>query len=108
MEFFQDERIRSGIDKLLNEGVKPHHQKVEVEEESIFTGKTVVITGTIEGMTRNEIKDRVIGMGGTVTGSVSRKTDFVIVGEEAGSKLTKAQELNIPIIREDELKDILK
>ncbi|MCR3956406.1 MAG: NAD-dependent DNA ligase LigA [Gudongella sp.] len=108
VEFFQDEMIRSGIEKLLNEGVKPHHQQVEVEEESIFTGKTVVITGTIEGMTRNEIKDRVIGMGGTVTGSVSRKTDFVIVGEEAGSKLTKAQELNIPIIREDELKNILK
>jgi DNA ligase (NAD+) len=108
VEFFQDERIMRGIEKLLHEGVKPHHQEVKVEEESIFTGKTVVITGTIQGMTRNEIKERVIRMGGTVTGSVSKKTDFVIVGEDAGSKLTKAQDLKIPIIGEDQLKDILK
>jgi DNA ligase (NAD+) len=108
VEFFQDERIRRGIDKLLDEGVAPHHQQMEVAEESVFTGKTVVITGTIEGMTRNEIKEEVIRLGGTVTGSVSKKTDYVIVGEDAGSKLKKAQDLNIPIIGEEELKNILK
>ncbi|WP_422486103.1 NAD-dependent DNA ligase LigA [Gudongella sp. DL1XJH-153] len=108
VEFFHDDRIQQGIDKLLKEGVEPHHETVEVQGESIFTNKTVVITGTIEGLTRNEIKERVQLMGGTVTGSVSKKTDFVIVGAEAGSKLKKAQELDIPIIGEEELKNILK
>ncbi len=108
VEFFDDDRIQQGIDKLLIEGVEPHHEIVEVQGESIFTNKTIVITGTIEGLTRNEIKERVQIMGGTVTGSVSKKTDFVIVGAEAGSKLKKAQELDIPIIGEEELKDILK
>lgn len=108
VEFFHDDGIKRGIEKLLDEGVRPHHHQVEVEEESIFTGRTLVITGTIQGMTRNEIKDKIIQMGGTVTGSVSKKTDFVIVGAEAGSKLKKAQDLNIPIIGEEELKDIFK
>ncbi|MGM0396913.1 MAG: NAD-dependent DNA ligase LigA [Bacillota bacterium] len=108
VEFFQDKKIRQGIQKLLHEGVKPHHKEKKVEEETLFTGKTIVITGTIEGITRNEIKERIQAMGGTVTGSVSKKTDFIIVGAEAGSKLKKAQELDIPIIGEQELNDILK
>ena len=108
VEFFHDEKIHIGIEKLFLEGVKPYYEILELNEETIFTGKTVVITGTIEGLTRNEIKERVISMGGKVTGSVSKKTDYVIVGEEAGSKLKRAQDLNITIIEEEQLKDILK
>ena len=78
LEFFNDERILAGIDKLLGEGVTPIFEEVRTEE-SIFTGKTVVITGSIEGLSRNEIKDIVERKGGKVSGSVSKKTDFVIV-----------------------------
>lgn len=106
LEFFQDERILEGIDNLLKEGVMPYFDELIVEE-SIFTGKIVVITGTIEGLSRNEIRDIVERKGGKVTGSVSKKTDYVIVGEDAGSKYDKAVELGIRIIEEEELKKIV-
>ena len=106
LEFFHDEKILEGIDNLLREGVNPYFEEVQIEE-SIFTGKTVVITGTIEGLSRNEIKDIVERKGGKVSGSVSKKTDYVIVGEDAGSKYDKAIELGIRIIEEEELKKII-
>lgn len=106
LEFFNDERILAGIDKLLGEGVTPIFEEVRTEE-SIFTGKTVVITGSIEGLSRNEIKDIVERKGGKVSGSVSKKTDFVIVGEDPGSKYDKAVELGIDIINEERLKKII-
>lgn len=98
LEFFHDDRILESLDKLLSEGVNPYFEEVEIEE-SIFTDKTVVITGTIEGLSRNDIKDMVEKMGGKVTGSVSKKTDYVIVGEDPGSKYDKAVELGIQIVR---------
>ncbi|WFA08913.1 NAD-dependent DNA ligase LigA [Tissierella sp. Yu-01] len=107
LEFFQDEKILEGIDKLLEEGVTPYYEEVKTEV-SIFTDKTVVITGTIEGLSRSEIKDIVEKKGGKVSGSVSKKTDFVIVGADPGSKYTKAAELGIRIIEEEELKNIVK
>lgn len=106
IEFFQDPRINEALDKLLAEGVNPYYEEVEVEE-SIFTDKTVVITGTIEGYSRNEIKDMVEKMGGKVTSSVSKKTDYVIVGENPGSKYTKAVELGIKIVRMENGKFII-
>ncbi len=106
IEFFHDERILQGIDKLLSEGVKPYYEK-KIVEESFFTDKTVVITGTIEAYSRNEIKDRIEQMGGKVTGSVSKKTDYVIVGQNPGSKYEKAVELGIEIIGEERLLEIL-
>jgi DNA ligase (NAD+) len=107
IEFFHDERILQGIDKLLSEGVKPHYEK-KLVEESFFTDKTVVITGTIEAYSRGEIKDRIEQMGGKVTGSVSKKTDYVIVGQNPGSKYEKAVELGIEIIDEERLLGILE
>ncbi|MGN9163871.1 NAD-dependent DNA ligase LigA [Tissierellaceae bacterium HCP3S3_D8] len=107
LEFFHDEEILKAIDKLLGEGVTPIYEEVETSQ-SIFTDKTVVITGSIEGLTRNEIKSLVERMGGKVTGSVSKKTDFVIVGEDPGSKYNKAIELGIEIIDEERLKDIVE
>lgn len=107
IEFFQDETIISAIDKLLMEGVNPTFEQLEVRE-SIFTDKTIVITGTIEGLARNDIKEMVERMGGKVSSAVSKKTDFVIVGENPGSKHDKAVELGIRIIGEEELRQWTK
>lgn len=106
LEFFHDDKILEGIDKLLYEGVEPYFEEIKAED-SIFTGKTVVITGSIEGLSRNDIKDIVERKGGKVSGSVSKKTDYVIVGEDAGSKYDKAVELGIAIINQDELKNLV-
>ncbi|WP_130806105.1 NAD-dependent DNA ligase LigA [Senegalia massiliensis] len=107
IEFFSDEEITSKIEHLFELGVKPHYEKEEVEENTIFTDKKIVITGSIEGMPRKEIKEIVEKMGGRITGSVSKNTDFVIVGKDPGSKYDKAVDLNIEIIDENKLKDII-
>lgn len=106
LDFFNDERILESIDEILQKGVKPFYEDIDIEE-SIFTEKTVVITGTIEGLSRKDIKSKIEEQGGKVTGSVSKNTDFVIVGESPGSKYDKARELGIRIIEEEELKNIL-
>ena len=106
VEFFEDEEIHKAIDRLLALGVNPVYEEME-REESIFTGKTVVITGTIEGFTRKEIKEYVERMGGKVSSSVSRKTDYVIVGRDPGSKYNKAVELGIEIIDEERFKELV-
>ena len=106
IEFFHDPRIVSSIEKLLAEGVHPQYEE-EIVLDTIFSGKTVVITGTLEGYTRKEIKNLVEKMGGKVTGSVSKKTDFVIVGENPVSKYEKAVEFGIEIIDEEKLKTLI-
>ncbi|MBZ2175483.1 NAD-dependent DNA ligase LigA [Schnuerera sp. xch1] len=107
VEFFHDERILNSIDKLLAEGVNPRYEEKEVKE-SIFTEKNVVLTGTIKTYTRKELKEIVEEMGGNVTGSVSKNTDYVIVGENPGSKYDKAVELEIEIIDEKRLLEIIE
>jgi len=72
-----------------------------------FAGKIVVLTGTLGSMTRDEAKERIEAAGGKVTGSVSKKTDYVIAGEEAGSKLDKARELDVPVVDEKEFIKLL-
>jgi DNA ligase (NAD+) len=69
----------------------------------VLTGKTVVLTGKLEQLTRQEAKEKIELVGGTVAGSVSKKTDIVIAGEDAGSKLDKAQTLGIPVWDENRL-----
>ena len=108
LEFFHDEKILASVDKLLCEGVKPYFEEIKIVGDSIFTDKTVVITGTINGISRNEIKDMVERMGGKVSGSVSKKTGYVIVGEDPGSKYEKALELGIEIIDETRLKEVIR
>ncbi|MHC1684507.1 MAG: NAD-dependent DNA ligase LigA [Clostridiaceae bacterium] len=100
-EFFSDEKIISSINALLEVGVVPTYNYVEVTE-SIFSGKTVVATGSLKNFTRTEIKGKLESLGAKVAGSVSKKTDFVIVGEDAGSKYTKALELGVKTISEEE------
>ena len=107
IEYFHDPKIMDGIDKLLKEGVNPAYEEGKKIEGTIFSGKTVVITGTLEAYSRNEIKDIVEKMGGKVTGSVSRKTDYIIVGVDPGSKYDKAKKLEIQIIDENGFLQIL-
>ena len=74
---------------------------MRISKESIFTGKTVVLTGTLTQLTRNEAKAILEGLGANVSGSVSKKTDYVIYGEAAGSKLTKANDLGVATMDEE-------
>lgn len=101
IEFFSDEKIINSINELLVVGVVPTYNYVEITE-SVFSGKTVVATGTLKNFSRNEIKEKLESLGAKVAGSVSKKTDFVIVGEDAGSKYTKALELGVKTISEEE------
>jgi DNA ligase (NAD+) len=102
IEFFHDEKIRQGIEKLLKEGIVLSFEERK-EKESIFNGKTVVITGALKKHTRREAQDMVESLGGKVSSSVSKKTNYVIAGENPGSKYEKAVELGIKILSEEEL-----
>ena len=107
--FFAEDRNRSVIRALQDLGVTWPEGKAAavVSETGPFAGKTVVITGTLQSMTRDEAKDRIRAAGGKVTGSVSKKTDFVVFGENAGSKLEKAEALGVETIDEDWLEELL-
>ena len=85
-------------------GIKPQSEKVSATTTSagVFVGKTFVLTGTLPSMTREEATARIEAAGGKVTGGVSKKTDFVLAGAEAGFKLDKAQQLGIRILDETE------
>jgi DNA ligase (NAD+) len=108
IEFFGQEKIVESIEELFRLGVKPYYEEKEEAAESIFKGKTVVVTGALEGFSRSEIKEKLESMGADVSGSVSKKTDFVIVGADPGSKYDKAVQLGIRVIREEELRELLK
>ena len=76
-------------------------------EEGALSGKTFVLTGSLNGMTRDEAKQKIQSLGGKVTGSVSKKTDFVVYGDKPGSKLAKAQQLEIETLDEAQFADFL-
>jgi DNA ligase (NAD+) len=99
--FFQQPHNREVIQALRELGVHWPAQKARAAPtEGPLTGKTFVLTGTLESMSRDEAGDRITALGGKVTGSVSKKTSYVVAGSEAGSKLTKAQELGVEILDE--------
>lgn len=102
LAFWHEPHNVSVVNDLIAQGV--HWETVETKEvtENRFKGKTVVLTGTLTQMGRNEAKALLQDMGAKVSGSVSAKTDFVIAGDAAGSKLTKAQELGITVLTEEE------
>ncbi|MED3624962.1 NAD-dependent DNA ligase LigA [Neobacillus thermocopriae] len=107
VSFFEQEEAKELLQELSAVGVNMEYKGAKPvsaqESDSIFSGKTVVLTGKLEQLTRNEAKEKIEALGGKVTGSVSKKTDLVIAGTEAGSKLTKAQELGIEVWDEEKL-----
>ena len=104
--FFLDEENRSVIARLKEAGVNMKIEESEVFESAI-SGKTVVVTGTLPTLGRKEAQELIEQYGGKSAGSVSKKTDYVLAGEAAGSKLTKANELGIPVLNEEEFKTLL-
>lgn len=107
VEFFEQEQTKDLIEKLKQAGVNMVAQDEE-ETDSRFEGKTFVLTGSLEKYTRGEASDIIEKFGGKVSGSVSKKTDYLLAGEEAGSKLTKAQNLGIAIISEDQFIEMIR
>lgn len=107
VDYFSDEKNINLINRLkdLNLNMRYLGEEVNTSNENI-NGKTFVITGTLS-RPRDEIKEEIEGLGGNVTGSVTKKTDYVIVGEKAGSKLTKANELGISVLTEEEYNNML-
>ena len=108
-------KVSQAIRKFFEE---PHNQEllarldfpteeVQAVPEGALTGKTFVLTGTMEGLTRDEASEQIAAKGGKVAGSVSKKTDYVVAGEEAGSKLDKARQLGVKVIGKDELLALL-
>ena len=100
--FFHDEKNKEMITRLKDSGVNMEAEETETIDSAV-SGKIVVITGTLPTLGRKEAAELVEKYGGKVSGSVSKKTDYVIAGESAGSKLTKAQELGITVLTEEEL-----
>jgi len=104
---FMDEESNRAVIRELVEEIGVHWPQVAVvnvdEIDSPFAGKTVVLTGSLSQMNRDDAKERLVALGAKVSGSVSKKTDLLIAGEAAGSKLAKAQELGIPVIDEAEM-----
>lgn len=106
-EFFRQEQTIDLISKLKQAGVNMN--AIETEDiDDKFEGKTFVLTGSLEQFSRKEASDLIEKHGGKVSSSVSKKTDYVLAGEEAGSKLTKAQSLGIEIITEEQFKEMMK
>ena len=106
VEFFEQEQTKDLIEKLKQAGVNMVAQDEE-ETDNRFEGKTFVLTGSLEKYTRGEASDIIEKFGGKVSGSVSKKTDYLLAGEEAGSKLTKAQSLGIAIITEEQFEEMV-
>jgi DNA ligase (NAD+) len=108
VEFFKEKKNREALDRLLDQITVEPMEKVNVVELLIgfrirpLAGKTVVFTGTLEKMTRNEAKAQAERLGAKVSGSVSKKTDYVVAGPGAGSKLAEAQKHGVPVLSEDE------
>ena len=105
--WFAHPRQRALVESLRRHGVRLDGQIQERPAEGALAGKTVVITGTLSGITREEAAERLAAAGAKVSGSVSKKTDYVVVGESAGSKLDKARALGVPVVGWEEMLEIL-
>ena len=108
--WFQDEATREALRELVEAGVVPERPVVRDEEatdDGPLAGKTVVVTGSLEGFSREEAEDAVRAAGGKPAGSVSKKTDYLVAGPGAGSKLAKATELGVAVLDEDGFRRLL-
>jgi DNA ligase (NAD+) len=103
--FFSQNHNQEVINDLLTAGI--HWPDVEIKTEQQLQGKTFVITGTLESMKREEAKQRLLELGAKVSGSVSKKTDYVIAGSDPGSKAEKARKLEVEILDEAEFLSLI-
>ena len=107
VRFFRQKKNREIIDRLRKSGVSMTVEKKRVRRDSPLSGKSVVLTGTLSGFTREEAKERIEKCGGKVISAVSSKTDFIIVGADPGSKLEKGRALGIRIVTEKEFLELI-
>ena len=103
LHFFADEHNRNVIEKFIRYGVESRQTSANPVGQTPLSGKTLVLTGTLSGMTRDEARAWIERLGGKVSGSVSAKTDYVVAGADAGSKLARARELGITVLAESDL-----
>ena len=106
-EFFEQEQTKDLLNKLATAGVNMA-DKEETIKDKRFVGKTFVLTGSLEKYTRDEASKIIESFGGKTSSSVSKKTSYVLAGEEAGSKLLKAQELGVEVITENQFETMIK
>jgi DNA ligase (NAD+) len=102
VRFFRDDHSVRLVDRLMRTGVQMRSEKKKTAGHSAFTGKTFVLTGTLESMSRDQAKETIESLGGKTSSAVSKKTDYVIAGSDAGSKLQKALELGVTTVSEKE------
>ena len=110
LNYFASEAGKKVLARIRELGIKPENELVRTAATAVsgpFAGKTVVLTGTLPSLSREEATAMIEAAGGKTSSSVSKKTDFVLAGAEAGSKLTKAQELGVKILDEAEFRKML-
>ncbi|MDP1717957.1 MAG: BRCT domain-containing protein, partial [Burkholderiales bacterium] len=107
-QFFAEPHNRNVVGQLLAAGVGFERTPRAANVSSRMSGRTFVLTGALPNLSRDEAKERIEAKGGRVTGSVSKKTDFVVVGADPGSKHDKAVELGITVLDEEGLQELLK
>jgi DNA ligase (NAD+) len=105
--YFGDAENSKLLDRLLSAGIHWPLQEVP-SESSALRDRTFVLTGTLEGMSREQATEAIVKLGGKVSGSVSKKTSYVVAGAEAGSKLKKAEQLGVTVIDEEQFLKLLK
>ncbi|HAP35249.1 MAG TPA: hypothetical protein DCQ28_04645 [Bacteroidetes bacterium] len=108
VRFFKDKHSLQLVDRLSKSGLQLQSVKRNISRSSPIAGKTFVLTGGLETMSRDEAKEKIESLGGKSASSVSKKTDYVIVGSDAGSKFQKAVELGVTTINEKEFLDLIK
>jgi len=108
VEWFENEENQEILKKLQANGVWPEAEQAEQKGPQPLEGLTFVVTGTLPNLTRTEVKDLIETNGGKVTGSVSGNTDYLVLGEDPGSKYDQAQKRGVPTISEDELKKMIE
>lgn len=105
-EYFDSDFGKEMLSRFAEYGLTMEQE--DTQQSNVLEGKTIVVTGTLTALTRNEIKELIENNGGKATGSVSKKTSFLVAGEAAGSKLTKAQDLGVPVLTEEEFLAMLE
>ena len=105
--YFANESSRRVIEKLRAAGVRLEDERERAPVERPLAGLRFVVTGRLQSLSRSQVEDRIKELGGAVSGSVSRKTDYLIAGEDAGSKLDSARALDVDVLTEEKFQDLV-